>query len=162
MVTTGDTAPDFEATRVGDDVEPMRLSDNLGDGPVVLAFFPAAFTGTCTTELCTLRDRLDRFEALNATVFGISTDLPYALSEFRTQEEFTFDLLSDAGHEAIAAYDVVDSFDHVGIDEIARRSVFVIDDGGTIVYRWLADEPGHEPPYDDVEAAVEEAAAEAT
>ncbi|MFC6614744.1 redoxin domain-containing protein [Halopenitus salinus] len=161
MASTGDTAPDFEATFVADDVESMRLSERLGDGPVVLAFFPAAFTGTCTTELCTLRDRFDRFEALNATVMGISTDLPYALSEFRSQEEFTFGLVSDAGHEAIAAYDVVDSFDHVGIDEIARRSVFVIDDEGTITYRWLAGEPGEEPPYDEVEAAVESATAEA-
>ena len=140
MVSTGDPAPDFTAALVSDDdTVATTFSDHLGSGPVVLAFFPAAFSSTCTAELCTFRDDLAQFEGLGATVFGISTDTSYALERFRETEGLTFDLLSDNDGSIIEAYDLVD-------------------DAGTIQYAWIADNPGQEPDYEAVVGAVDELA----
>lgn len=154
MVEVGDDAPDFTASLAHDDIEPIRLSDRVGNGPIVLAFFPAAFSNTCTTEMCTFRDDLERFADVGATVFGISTDLPHAQEAYRQEYDLPFGLIADTGHEAIEAYDVIDSFDHYGVDTVAQRAVFVVDSDGAVTYRWLADSPGQEPPYDDVADAV--------
>jgi peroxiredoxin len=153
MIDVGDDAPLFAATLVTDDIEPFTLRDHLGDGPVVLAFFPAAFSRTCTDEMRTLRDDLDEFPA-NTTIFGISTDLPHALNAYREEYDLPFGLVADPDHEAIEAYDVVESFDRYGVDTVARRAVFVIDTGGVVGFRWLADNPGQEPDYAAVAAAV--------
>jgi len=155
MLTVGDSAPDFAAPLVGDETEPFRLSNRHGTGPVVLAFFPAAFSTTCTTELCTFRDELSAFTEFDATVFGISTDLPYALSRFREANSLGFDLISDNDGAIIDAYDVVDEWDHIALDKVAQRAVFVIDAEGIVRYVWRADNPGEEPDYDEVAAAVE-------
>jgi peroxiredoxin len=153
MVEVGDDAPEFTASLVTDDIEPFRLADRLGDGPIVLAFFPAAFSRTCTDEMRALRDDFDRFPAA-CTVLGISTDLPHALSAYREEYDLPFGLVADPDHRAIEAYDAVESFPGYGIDTVARRSVFVIDDDGDVVYRWLADDHGQEPDYAAVAAAV--------
>jgi peroxiredoxin len=158
MVDVGDSAPDFTAPRVEDGIDTVTLSEELDDAPIVLAFFPAAFTGTCTDEMCTFRDQLANFESVGATVFGVSVDLPFTLEEFGRQHDLSFPLVSDANHDLIHAYDVVDAFDDVGVDEIARRSVFVVDADGAVTYRWLADNPGEEPPYDEVREASASAA----
>ena len=153
MVDVGDTAPDFTATVVTDDgISPIRLADRLGDDPVVLAFFPAAFSSTCTDEMRALRDGFDRLD--DCTVFGVSTDLPHALGAYREEYDLPFDLMADPDHRAIEAYGVVEAFADYGVDVVARRSVFVIDGDGTVVYRWLADGHGQEPDYDAVAAAV--------
>lgn len=154
MVEPGAPAPDFTAPFVGAETEPSALSDRLGEGPVVLAFFPAAFSTTCTAELCTFRDDVGRFADLGATVFGISTDLPYALARFREATDLNFELVSDTDGSIIRSYDVVDSWPHRAIDRIARRSVFVLDRAGTVQYVWRADDPGQEPDYDAVADAV--------
>ena len=158
MVSVGDQAPDFTAPLVGDDdTVATTLSDHLGSGPVVLAFFPAAFSSTCTAELCTFCDDLAQFEGVGATVFGVSTDTAYALERFRAAEGLTFDLLGDNDGSIIAAYDIVDdeSFAGKGMTGVATRSVFVIDSAGTIQYVWIADNPGQEPDYEAVVSAVE-------
>jgi len=145
MVFSGDQVPDFTAPLVSDgDTVATTLSDHLGSGPVVLAFFPAAFSSTCTVELCTFRDDLAQFEGLGATVFGISTDTSYALERFREVEGLTFDLISDNDGAIIEAYDLVDdeSFVYKGMKGVATRSVFVVDSEGTIQYVWIADNPG--------------------
>ena len=155
MRTVGDDAPDFAAPRVSDETEPFRLSNRRDTGPVVLAFFPAVFSTTCTAELCTFRDELAAFTDLNATVFGISTDLPYALSRFRAEHDLGFDLVSDNDGAIIDAYDVVDEWEDVALSGVAQRAVFVIDTAGTIRYAWRADNPGQEPEYEAVVDAVE-------
>jgi peroxiredoxin len=160
MVEPGETAPDFTAPVADDDVGTITLSEELDDAPVVLAFFPAAFTGTCTDELCTFRDRLANFEDVGATVFGVSVDLPFTLEEFGRQHDLDFPLVSDADRELIRDYDVVTSFEDLEIDEIARRSVFVVDEDREVTYRWLAEHPGVEPDYDDVREAAAAAAGE--
>ncbi|MDZ5812453.1 redoxin domain-containing protein [Halorubrum sp. AD140] len=155
MTAVGDDAPDFTASLVNDDIEPFRLADHLGDGPVVLAFFPAAFSNTCTDEMEALRDEFDRDDC---ALFGVSTDLPHALAAYRTQYDLPFALVGDPDHRAIESYDVIEDFEHYGVETVAQRAVFVIDGDGTVTYRWLADNSGQEPDYDALAGAVAEAA----
>lgn len=155
MTDVGDDAPDFSGSLVNGDIEPFELAEHLEDGPVVLAFFPAAFSNTCTDEMEAFRDEFDRDDC---TLFGVSTDLPHALAAYRTQYELPFALVADPDHRAIEAYDVVESFEHYGVDTVAQRAVFVIDDG-VVTYRWLAEHAGQEPDYDALAEAVAEAAA---
>jgi glutaredoxin-dependent peroxiredoxin len=125
----------------------------------VLAFFPAAFTSVCTKELCTFRDAIADYRHLDATVYGISVDSPFALAEFKKQQQLPFALLSDHKHEAIRAYGVVfENLANVGFTA-ATRSVFVIDPHGNVSWAWVSDAPTNEPKYDDVKKAVEAAAA---
>lgn len=158
MVEVGDTAPDFTAPLADGDVSPFTLSDNLHRAPLVLAFFPAAFTGTCTTELCTFEERMNAFDEVGATVYGVSVDTPFSLNEFREQEGLGFGIVSDHDKEIIDAYDVRDDFADVGFYGLAKRAVFVVDDEGTVTWRWVAEHPGKEPDYEAVERAAEEAA----
>lgn len=157
MVNTGDDAPGFSAAVANGDIEPFALEDHLGEGPVVLAFFPAAFSSTCTDEMCTFRDELHQFTDVGGSVFGISTDLPHAQEAYRQQYDLPFPLVADPDHNAIEAYDVVSSFENLGVDVVARRSVFVVDSDGNVTYRWLAEDAGKEPDYDEVADAVADA-----
>ncbi len=154
MVTIGDTAPEITAPLATGDIESFQLTARLDEAPIVLAFFPGAFTGVCTTEMCTFEDRLSAFEDLEATVYGVSVDSPFALNEFRAQNDLSFGLVSDFQKEIIDAYDVRTDFEHLGVYGLAKRSVFVIDETGTITYAWVSDDPGVEPEYDAVESAV--------
>jgi len=154
MVEVGSRAPEFTAPAATGDVESITLSDALADGPVVLAFFPGAFTSVCTAEMCTFRDRLGAFEDVDATVFGVSGDSPFALGEFREQHDLQFPLVSDYEKEIMDAYDVRSSFDHIGLDGVAKRAVFVVDTDREITYAWVSDDPGVEPNYDEVADAA--------
>lgn len=157
MLTEGDDAPEISATLGTSDHEPFELSAHLGDGPVVLAFYPAAFAPVCSNEVATFEDRLDRFEEAGATVFGISSDAAYSLEAFREQQGISFDLISDTSGDALGAYGVEIDIPEQGRYGIANRAVFVLDGAGTIVYRWIADELVGEPDYDEILAAVEAA-----
>ena len=101
MVDTGDDAPDFTAPLANGDIESFTLSEELDDAPLVLAFFPGAFTSVCTSEMCTFRDELSAFEDIGASVYGISVDSPFTLNEFRDQNDLNFGLLSDIDKEVI-------------------------------------------------------------
>ncbi|WP_129115096.1 redoxin domain-containing protein [Halegenticoccus tardaugens] len=158
MIAAGDDAPDFTAPLADGDVDSFTLSERLDEAPIVLAFFPAAFTGTCTTEMCTFRDRMARFEALDASVYRVSVDLPFALNEFRAQHELNFALVSDNDREIIDLYDVSMDFDSLGVSDVAKRAVFVVDADGEVAYRWVSDDPGREPDYEAVAEAAEAAA----
>ncbi|GAA0660156.1 redoxin domain-containing protein [Natronoarchaeum mannanilyticum] len=162
MVDTGDTAPDFTAPLANGDVDSITLSEELGDGPIVLAFFPGAFTSVCTTEMCSFQDQLSEFEDVGATVYGVSRDTPFTLNEFRDQNDLSFGLISDLNKEIIDAYGVEMDFDDLGVYGVAKRSVFVVDADGEVTYAWVSDDPGVEPDYDEVrEAAAEAEAVEA-
>ncbi|SNZ13507.1 Peroxiredoxin [Natronoarchaeum philippinense] len=158
MVDTGDSAPDFTAPLANGDIESLTLSDELGDAPIVLAFFPGAFTGVCTDEMCTFQDRLSGFEDIGATVYGISRDTPFSLNEFRDQNDLSFGLISDLNKEIIDAYDIEMDFDDLGVYGVAKRSVFVVDADGEITYSWVSDDPGVEPDYEEVREAAAAAA----
>ena len=151
-VRSGDKAPEFSL--VDTDKKPRSLSEFLGK-KTVLAFFPGAFTGVCTKEMCALRDSMSRFNELNAQVVGISVDAPFSNKAFATQNNLQFPLLSDYARSATKAYDVVLN-DFAGLTgyAAAKRSVFVLDKTGIVRYVWITDNPGVEPNYDELSSAV--------
>ena len=157
MVSTGDTAPAFTATVGTSDHEPFDLDEQIGDGPVVLAFFPGAFTPPCTNEMVAFQERADAFEAAGATLYGVSADSPFSQGAFREEHGIEFDLISDMGGDAIRAYDLEIDIADLGLHGIANRAVFVIDDDGTVVHDWVAEDPTEEPDYEAVLDAVESA-----
>lgn len=158
MVETGSTAPDFTAPLANGDVEEFSLSENLSDAPIVLAFFPGAFTSVCTDEMCTFDERLSNFEELNATIYGISVDTPFSLNEFRKQNDLSFGMISDSNKDIIDKYNVRMDFDSMGYYGVAKRSIFVIDSNGKITYDWVSDDPGVEPNYQKIENSASEVA----
>jgi peroxiredoxin len=158
MLQTGDTAPQFTATLANGDVEAFDLADHLGDGPVVLAFFPGAFTPPCSNEMVALQEHLDEIEAAGGTLLGLSADSAFSLNAFREEHGLEFDLVSDTGRAAIEDYDVRIDVADIGLHGVANRAVFVLDEEGTVTYVWIADEPPEEPDYDEVVGAVEAAA----
>jgi len=147
----GAKAPDFTLTN--QDRAPVTLSEELKKGPVVLAFFPAAFSGTCTKEMCTFRDSMAELNRVSANVIGISTDTFFALKAWADAQQFTFPLLSDYNKTAIRQYGVVNP-DMIGLKDIAKRATFVIDRNGTIAYREILDDARHEPDYGKVREAL--------
>ena len=151
-VEVGSKAPDF--TLVNQDRENVTLSQELGKSNVVLAFFPGAFSGTCTKELCTFRDTMSDFTNVNAKVLGISTDTFFTLKAWGDQQKLGFPLLSDYNKEAIARYGVVNP-DMIGLKNIAKRAVFVIDKGGVVRYREVLEDARNEPDYAKLNAALE-------
>jgi len=157
MVSNGDAAPVFTATVGTADHESFDLADYIGDGPVVLAFFPGAFTPPCSNEMVALQKHLDDFEAAGATLLGVSADSPFSQGAFREEHGIEFDLVSDMGGDAISAYDLEIDIGDLGLHGIANRAVFVLDEEGTITYEWVADEPANEPDYEEILEAVESA-----
>jgi peroxiredoxin len=145
-VDVGTPAPDFTLT--SHDREPITLS-KLKGRPVVLAFFPAAFSSVCTKELCTFRDQLVRFNHLRAQVLGISVDTFFALKAFHTDQKLTFPLLSDFNKQVIRDYGVFNE-DMIGLKGIAKRAVFVVDEAGVVRYREVLEDARQEPNYDQV------------
>ena len=131
----------------------MRLADQIGSANIVLAFFPGAFSGTCTKEMCTLRDSMSQLNSLGAKVYGISTDTFFSLKAWGDQQRLGFPLLSDFNKEAINAYDVVNP-DMIGLKNIARRAVIAIDKKGVIRYREVLDDARNEPDYDKLKQAL--------
>lgn len=153
-VAVGQQAPD--AVLVNGERKTVKISEMRGKSSV-LAFFPGAFTGPCTKEMCRFRDDLSKFNSLNAQVFGVSADTPFVQAEFAKQNQLTFPLLSDFNHEAMRAFGVYDDNFLGLLRGIAKRSVFVLDKNGTVTYAWVSDTPGQEPPYDQVQAAAQKA-----
>ena len=157
MVDVGDTAPDFTLPLAGgeayNDIGEFTLSEALTEGPVVLAFVPAAFTSACTEELCTFRDAMARFNDLDAQVYALSVDLPFSQNTWMREQGLTFPMLSDWEHEVIHAYDAVLD-DMYGVLEVARRTVFVVDTDGTVVFRRDYDTGDPDVDVAEIEAAV--------
>jgi len=149
-VMEGGQAPDF--TLMNQEREPVTLS-NLKGRPVVLAFFPAAFSSVCTKELCTFRDSLARLNQAKAQVLGISVDTFFALKAFHTDQKLTFPLLSDFNKQTIRDYGVYNE-DMIGLKGVAKRAVFVIDADGKVRYRQVLDDARNEPDYDAVYKAL--------
>jgi len=150
-VNVNDKAPSFNLP--GTDKKMVSLGDFAGK-KLVIAFFPAVFTGVCTAEMCTLSDGLASFEKLGASVVGICVDSLFANGAFAKAEGIGFPLLSDHAREAINAYGV--TFENFGAEgyTAATRSVFIVNEEGKISYKWLAPNPGVEPNYDEIKAAL--------
>lgn len=144
--TVGSKAPDF--TLMNENREPVTLSSQKGH-PVVLAFFPAAFSGTCTKELCTFRDSMAKLNNAKAQVFGISVDTFFTLAAFKKDQNLNFPLLSDFNKDVIQAYGAFNP-DMIGLKGIAKRSTFVIDKDGVVRYAEVLEDARNEPNYDKV------------
>ena len=149
----GQKAPDF--TLFDSAKQPTKLSDSKGKN-VVLAFFPGAFTGVCTTEMCTFRDRFDSLNSMNAQVLGVSVDGIFAQKAFSDANNLNFPLLSDFNRETVEAYGVaLPNFAGMEGYTASERAVFVIDKNGVIRFKWVGENPGVEPDYDEVQRQVD-------
>src|SRR5262245_35201303 len=145
-VDVGSRAPDF--TLMNHERQPVTLSQQQGR-PVVLAFFPAAFSSVCEKELCTFRDSMGRLNVADAQVYGISVDTFFTLKAFHDQQRLTFPLLSDFNKQVIRDYGVVNE-DMIGLKGSAKRAVFVLDRNGVVQHREVLEDARNEPNYDDV------------
>ena len=148
MSNLNEIAPDFNLKNT--EKNNIALSSYKGK-TVVLAFYPGAFTGVCDTEMCSLRDSMNSFNDLNATVLGISVDSPWANAEFAKKYEINFNILSDYNRDVSKAYDMI--FNGLGgLEgyECSNRGVLIIDGEGLIQYRWVAENPGVEPNYSEI------------
>jgi peroxiredoxin len=151
-VTIGQPAPDF--TLFSSDKTQVSLHDYRGK-KVVLLFFPLAFTSTCTAELCNVRDNISQYNNANAAVFGISTDSLFTLAKFKTEQGLNFTLLSDFNKEAATAYDTLyETFPAFGMKGVCKRSAYVIDSKGNLVYVEVCPTPGDVPDFKAIAEAV--------
>lgn len=154
-LSVGDSAPDF--TLFDSDHDEFHLAE--ADKPVVLLFFPGAFTSVCTTELNEVGNDYGQYTDLGAQVVGISTDSPFALAEFKQVHGFPFRLLSDHDGDVSAAYGA--KYDHdftpMNLDRISRRAAFVVGADGTIQYAEVLDSAGDMPDFDAVLGALGDA-----
>ncbi len=147
MLSVGQTAPDFTLT--GTNREQYSISDFRGQ-KVVLAFYPAAFTGTCTKEMCTFSDSIGPLQDANAVVFGVSVDSPFSNKAFAEKYDIRCELLSDVHRTMIADYGM--EFENFVIEgyTAANRGVVIVDEDGKIGYFWLAENLGLEPNYEEI------------
>lgn len=150
-VDVGSKAPDFTLT--SQERQPVTLSQQRGR-PVVLAFFPAAFSSVCEKELCTFRDSMARLNGASARVFGISVDTFFTLKAFHDQQRLSFPLLSDFNKQVIRDYGVFNE-DMIGLKGIAKRAVFVLDKDGVVRHREVLEDARNEPNYDKVFEALQ-------
>ena len=151
-VEVGMAAPDFSLYDA--DRKATSLSDFRGKN-VVLAFYPGAFTGVCTTEMCAFRDRMDGLNSLNAQVLGISVDGTFAQKAFSDQNNLNFPLLSDFQRETVNQYDLaIPNFAGMEGYTASKRAVYVVDGEGVVRYAWVGPNPGVEPDYDEVQAEL--------
>jgi glutaredoxin-dependent peroxiredoxin len=133
--------------------EAVHLKELQGGAPLVVLFFPLAFSGVCSQEMCTIAEDYDAYHDLGVKVVGISVDSPYVNGEFAESCGARFPILSDFNREAIRAYDVVRP-DLGGLKDVAERTVYVIDVDGRVQYVWQGEHPGVMPPFDELKAAV--------
>ncbi len=134
--------------------ELVDVGAEFGSAPIVILFFPLSFSSVCTDEFCTIRDDWKVWSDLNAKVYGISVDSPFVTQKFRELEKLPFPLLSDFNREVATQFDALHD-DLFGLKGVAKRSAFVIDREGTIVYASVSDDPGVMVDFDAIKAAIE-------
>jgi len=160
-IPVGTKAPDFTLkSKQASGLVDIKLSDNFGKGNTVLLFFPMALTGTCTTEMCEVSAGLNGYTNLNAVVYGISGDNPFAQEAWAQKENITVPLLSDYEHKVAQAYGVMyDSFlpqMNLGMGGVPKRSAFIIDKNGVIQYAESNDDARQLPNFEKIKAKLAE------
>ena len=151
-LAVGTKAPDFKLPNT--DKKEISLADFAGKN-LIIHFFPAAFTGVCTAQMCSNRDDLAYYGGLNAAVVGVSVDMAFSLGVFKSQNNINFDLLSDFNKEMIHAYDMVQAAFALGYKDVAKRGVVVVDKNGVVQYVEVTENPGVQVNFDALKAAVE-------
>lgn len=151
-IQVGSVAPDFNLF----DTEKTQVSLHAQKGkPVVLLFFPLAFTGVCTAELCNVRDNIATYNATNAQVYGISVDSLFTLDKFKKEQNLNSPLLSDFNKEASTAFDVLyETFPAFGMHGVSKRAAFVIDAEGIVQYAEICATPGDLPNFEAIQATL--------
>jgi len=157
-IKVGSKAPDFSLkSKTATGLVDIKLSENFGKKNTVLLFFPAAFTGVCTKELCEISAGFGAYSSLNAAVIGISIDTPFAQEAWAKQEKITIPLASDLDKTVIKDYDV--AFPKLAdIGTTAARAAFVIDKSGVVQYSEQTPTPKDLPNFDAVKAALQKLA----
>lgn len=160
-LSLGTKAPDFTlTTKAADGPRQITLSENFGKGNTLLLFFPMAFTSTCTMEMCGVSSDLVNYGEMNATVYGISGDNPFAQEAWARKEGITVPLLSDYEHRVARAYDAVyDSFlpqIGLGMGGVPKRAVYIIDRNGVIQYFDCNEDARVVPDFNRVKAKLKE------
>lgn len=151
-VKIGDTAPDFELL---DTNQEFHKLSNTKDNQTILAFFPAAGSPVCTTEMCNFRDNLNSLKEMNIEILGISVDSPFANKVFAEHHHLNFPILSDYNRETIEKYDVVmPNLGKLKDYKAAKRAIFIVDNDKKIKYKWVSDNPLLEPNYEEIRKAI--------
>lgn len=147
-IAIGQAAPGFSLY----DSEKKKI--NLGDYKgknIVLLFFPLAFTGTCTKELCSVRDNISIYNETNAQVLGISVDSLYVLNKYKQEQNLNFPLLSDFNKDASKAFDVLyETYPSFEMQGVSKRAVFVIDKEGVVQHAEICAAPGEMPDFNAI------------
>ncbi|MDP9230920.1 MAG: redoxin domain-containing protein [Bacteroidota bacterium] len=146
-IEAGQQAPDF--ILFDSDKNKITLSELRGQ-PILLLFFPLAFTSTCTKELCSVRDNIAQYNNLNAKVFGISVDSLYTLNKYKNDQQLNFTLLSDFNKEVSAAYDSLYETFGYNMKGVSKRSAFVIDKMGVIRYKEVLEKASDTPNFEAI------------
>ena len=150
----GTIAPDFTLkTKTPDGLQDITLSEHKGESNVVLLFFPFAFTSVCMAEACSVRDDLKAYDELNAKVYGISVDSPFAQEAMAIKEGLNFPLLSDFNKEVSQNYGVLYE-DFIGFQGVSKRSAFVISKEGTVALAWSSDDPKQLPDFAQIKGVL--------
>ncbi|PVD51570.1 peroxiredoxin [Terrimonas sp.] len=149
-IAVGTKAPDF--TLINTEKKEVSLKDFAGK-TLVINFFPAAFTGVCTEQLCSNRDELGFYNNIGAAVVAVSVDLPFSLGIFKAQQNINFDLLSDFNKDMIKAYGMYLEDFVLGLKGVSKRGVVVVDKSGTVAYAEETANPGTQVNF----AALKEA-----
>lgn len=140
----GDKAPNFSLPTT--DKSFISLSD-YGDKNIVLLFFPLAFTGVCTTELCSMRDDITTYNNMNAQVLAVSVDSPFSLAKFKEEQNLNYPLLSDFNKEVSRSYGALYEDFALGLKGVSKRSAFIIDKNGIIRYAEVLENAGELPNF---------------
>lgn len=153
-IKQGQAAPDF--TLYNSQKEKVTLSEFQGKKNVLLLFFPQAFTGVCTKELCSVRDDISRYNDMNAAVLGISVDSIFTLAKFKEDQQLNFPLLSDFNKEVSNLYECIyDSFTDMNMKGVSKRSAFIIDKHGVIQYAEVLASAGDLPDFNAITEILE-------
>lgn len=152
-IEIGQTAPDF--TLHDSEKNKVTLSEQKGKN-VLLLFFPQAFTGTCTKELCAIRDDIAKYNNSNATVFGISVDSVFTLAKYKEEQQYNFPLLSDFNKEISTTYDTIYTNWILDMKGVSKRSAFIIDKEGLIQYAEVLESAGDLPNFEAINSKLEQ------
>jgi len=154
-IPVGTKAPDFTLkTKRGEDLKDIKLSENFGKKKTVLLFFPLAFTGVCTKEMCDVSSGLSAYEKLDAAVYGISVDSPFAQEAWADKEKIQITLLSDLNKEVSKAYGTLLP-DLIGLGSVSARAAFVIDKAGVIQYWEQTPTPLELPNFEKIKSTLQ-------
>lgn len=154
MVEVGEIAPFFSETKAGGESGDFVLERKLDFGPVVLAFFPAAFSSPCKEEFNGLKNLSKSLSRSQGHVVGVSADSPFCLKKFREDNQVEFDIVSDMSGRVSKSYGVQVDIPDLGLFGVANRSVFILNAEGKVVFKWVAEDPAEQPDIDRVRKEV--------